>query len=77
MYCKEQVLMTMEAKAKSARWAGRLKTLEKKFQFLFEDRLRGKISSSLRAFGLFSLNVFNLLDVAHPPYAALSDLPNV
>jgi len=38
----------------------------KKFQFLFEDRLRGKISFSLRAFGPFSLNVFNLLDVAHP-----------
>ena len=29
MYFKGQVLMTMEAKAKSARWAGRLKTLEK------------------------------------------------
>ena len=29
MHFKEQVLTTKEAKAKSARWAGRLKTLEK------------------------------------------------
>lgn len=66
MYFKEQVLMTMEAKAKSARWPGRLKTLEKNFNFCSKTGSEGKFSSSLRAFGPFSLNVFNLLDVAHP-----------